>query len=53
MGQIIDLGGIWEINCPEACTCGIQKFIDLPLHEWIHPNEIDRQKVKSFFSISY
>ncbi|XP_011265644.2 leucine-rich repeat-containing protein 70 [Camponotus floridanus] len=35
IGQIIDIGGVWEIRCPQGCTCEIQKFSDLPLHQWI------------------
>ncbi|XP_014488422.1 PREDICTED: carboxypeptidase N subunit 2 isoform X2 [Dinoponera quadriceps] len=33
-GQIIDIGGVWEIRCPQGCTCEIQKFSYLPLHQW-------------------
>jgi len=37
-GQIIDIGGVWEIKCPQGCTCEIQKFSDLPLHQWTNMN---------------
>ncbi|KAK2585528.1 hypothetical protein KPH14_010170 [Odynerus spinipes] len=37
MGQIIDIGDIWEIQCPQGCSCEIQKFSDLPLHQWTVP----------------
>ncbi|EFN87957.1 Carboxypeptidase N subunit 2 [Harpegnathos saltator] len=33
-GQIISIGDMWEMNCPKECTCEIQKFSDLPLHQW-------------------
>ncbi|KAG7208289.1 hypothetical protein KM043_014531 [Ampulex compressa] len=38
MGQVIDIGGIWEIKCPQGCFCEIQKFGDLSLHQWSDPN---------------
>ncbi|XP_012268664.2 carboxypeptidase N subunit 2-like [Athalia rosae] len=37
-GQVIDIGGIWEIQCPHSCNCQIEKFSDLPLHQWAKIN---------------
>ncbi|KAI4502536.1 hypothetical protein M0802_002448 [Mischocyttarus mexicanus] len=39
MGQIINIGDIWEIQCPQGCSCEIQKFSDLPLHQWTIPRK--------------
>ncbi|XP_047350841.1 carboxypeptidase N subunit 2-like isoform X2 [Vespa velutina] len=39
MGQIIDIGDIWETQCPQGCSCEIQKFSDLPLHQWTIPRK--------------
>ncbi|KAL0122447.1 hypothetical protein PUN28_007283 [Cardiocondyla obscurior] len=36
--QIIDIGDVWEIKCPQGCTCEIQKFSDLSLHQWASIN---------------
>ncbi|KAM0732471.1 Carboxypeptidase N subunit 2 [Formica fusca] len=47
IGQIIDIGGVWEIRCPQGCTCEIQKFSDLPLHQWADTNRDKDQNVSS------
>ncbi|XP_070159712.1 carboxypeptidase N subunit 2 [Polyergus mexicanus] len=47
IGQIIDIGGVWEIRCPQECTCEIQKFSDLPLHQWADTNRDRDQNVSS------
>ncbi|CAL1688019.1 unnamed protein product [Lasius platythorax] len=47
VGQIIDIGGVWEIRCPQGCTCEIQKFSDLPLHQWADANRDKDQNVSS------
>lgn len=44
-GQIIDIGGVWEIKCPQGCTCEIQKFSDLPLHQWADTSR-DKSQVR-------
>lgn len=56
MGQIIDIGDIWETQCPQGCSCEIQKFSDLPLHQWTIPRKwsnVRSKPVKCFsFSIN-
>ncbi|KAL6440889.1 hypothetical protein ACFW04_003362 [Cataglyphis niger] len=47
VGQIIDIGSVWEIKCPQGCTCEIQKFSDLPLHQWADTNRDKDQNVSS------
>lgn len=47
IGQIIDIGDIWEIRCPQGCTCEIQKFSDLPLHQWTDANRDKDQNISS------
>ncbi|XP_029166819.1 leucine-rich repeat-containing protein 15-like [Nylanderia fulva] len=46
-GQVIDISGVWEIGCPQGCTCEIQKFSDLPLHQWSDTNRDKDQNVPS------
>ncbi|XP_012277165.1 carboxypeptidase N subunit 2 [Orussus abietinus] len=36
-GQVIDIGGVWEVKCPQGCSCQVLQFSDLPLHQWIDP----------------
>ncbi|XP_033336444.1 uncharacterized protein LOC117226326 [Megalopta genalis] len=38
-GQIIDIGGVWEVKCPQGCSCEVQRFADLPLQRWIRTNQ--------------
>ncbi|XP_076161898.1 uncharacterized protein LOC143143909 isoform X1 [Ptiloglossa arizonensis] len=38
-GQIIDIGGVWEVKCPQGCSCEVQRFADLPLHRWIRTSQ--------------
>ncbi|KZC11832.1 Carboxypeptidase N subunit 2, partial [Dufourea novaeangliae] len=38
-GQIIDIGGAWEVKCPQGCSCEVQRFADLPLHRWIRTSQ--------------
>ncbi|XP_076680653.1 uncharacterized protein LOC143375450 isoform X2 [Andrena cerasifolii] len=38
-GQIVDIGGIWEVKCPQRCSCEVQRFADLPLHRWIRTSQ--------------
>ncbi|XP_020293746.1 carboxypeptidase N subunit 2-like [Pseudomyrmex gracilis] len=42
-GQIIDISGIWEIQCPQGCVCEVQKFSDLALHQWADVNKDKNQ----------
>lgn len=52
MGQIIDISDIWEIQCPQGCSCEIQKYADLPLHQWTVPEKwshVRSKSVKCFF----
>ncbi|XP_012525136.1 insulin-like growth factor-binding protein complex acid labile subunit [Monomorium pharaonis] len=46
IGQIIDIGDVWEIKCPQGCTCEIQKYSDLSLHQWASTNR-DNDKAMS------
>ncbi|XP_011640668.1 insulin-like growth factor-binding protein complex acid labile subunit [Pogonomyrmex barbatus] len=46
-GQIIDIGDVWETKCPQGCTCEIQKFSDLPLHQWADTNKDNDQSIPS------
>lgn len=43
MGQIIDIGDVWEIGCPQGCTCEIQRYSDLSLHQWAGTNKNNDQ----------
>lgn len=45
MGQIIDIGDVWEIKCPQGCTCEIQKYSDLSLHQWAGTNRNNNQDI--------
>ncbi|XP_071626657.1 uncharacterized protein [Temnothorax longispinosus] len=47
MGQIVDIGDVWEIRCPQGCTCEIQKYSDLSLHQWASTNRDNNQDVPS------
>ncbi|XP_076641879.1 uncharacterized protein LOC143352850 isoform X1 [Halictus rubicundus] len=38
-GQIIDIGGVWEVKCPQGCSCEVQRFADLPLQRWIRTSQ--------------
>ncbi|XP_031832964.1 uncharacterized protein LOC116427124 isoform X2 [Nomia melanderi] len=38
-GQIIDIGSVWEVKCPQGCSCEVQRFADLPLQRWIRTNQ--------------
>ncbi|XP_043257252.1 carboxypeptidase N subunit 2-like [Colletes gigas] len=38
-GQIIDIGSVWEVKCPQGCSCEVQRFADLPLHRWIRTSQ--------------
>ncbi|XP_046597828.1 carboxypeptidase N subunit 2 [Neodiprion pinetum] len=45
-GQIIDIGGIWEIQCPHVCNCQIAKFYDLPLYRWANMNTNNQEDLE-------
>ncbi|XP_053988854.1 carboxypeptidase N subunit 2-like [Hylaeus volcanicus] len=38
-GHVIDIGGVWEVKCPQGCSCEVQRFADLPLHRWIRTSQ--------------
>ncbi|XP_011876975.1 PREDICTED: platelet glycoprotein V isoform X2 [Vollenhovia emeryi] len=46
-GQIVDIGDVWEIRCPQGCTCEIQRYSDLSLHQWAGTNRDNDQDVPS------
>ncbi|KAF3422994.1 hypothetical protein E2986_05766 [Frieseomelitta varia] len=39
LGQIVDIGYVWEVKCPPGCSCEVQKLADLPLHRWIKTSQ--------------
>ncbi|KAG5327075.1 CPN2 Carboxypeptidase, partial [Pseudoatta argentina] len=47
IGQVIDIGDVWEIKCPQGCTCEIQKYSDLSLHQWAGINRDNNQDIPS------
>ncbi|XP_018358341.1 PREDICTED: insulin-like growth factor-binding protein complex acid labile subunit [Trachymyrmex cornetzi] len=47
IGQVIDIGDVWEIKCPQGCTCEIQKYSDLSLHQWAGINKDNNQDIPS------
>ncbi|XP_066601555.1 carboxypeptidase N subunit 2-like isoform X2 [Prorops nasuta] len=47
MGQIIDIGGVWESSCPHGCSCEIQKFSDLSLHRWTNIYKISSESTEN------